>query len=346
MTLLQRAKKSKGKFLNPVPTQVAGLATVFKILPRYVLNRKQRFPIKALGPFSTNPNIFAQPPSSGLRVTWFGHSSMLLEIDGARVLIDPIWEERASPIRWSGPKRFFSPTIPLHDLPDLDVVLISHDHYDHLGETTVRSLVAQRNASAVLWLTSRGVGSILTRWGVARSRIVELDWTETHVNTSRGANVKFTSWPARHFSGRSLLNRFQTLWASFVIESDRHSVYYGADSGPWPGFTEIGEKRRSFDLTMLEIGASDPLWADIHLGAEGAASAFKALDAGGLLMPIHWGLFDLALHGWTEPIEHLRRLGREQGIALWSPEPGWPTEVLSGKEVFSEWWMDSTSQSV
>lgn len=270
---------------------------------------------------------------------------MLLEMDGIRVLIDPVWEPRASPLRWSGPKRFFDPTLALRDLPDLDVVLISHDHYDHLGKTTVRSLVRQANTRGTVWLTSKGVGGILRGWGVERTRIVELDWTETHVVPVRGRTLRFTSWPARHFSGRSLSNRCETLWASFAIEGDRHAVFYGADSGQWPGFAEIGQRHR-FDLTMLEIGASDPLWEDIHLGPDGAAAAFAAMNSGGLLMPIHWGLFDLALHGWREPIERLRQLAREQAIPIWSPEPGRPTEVVRDVEVLSDWWMDPTGESV
>ena len=157
----------------------------------------------------------------------------------------------------------------------------------------------------------------------------------------RGRELKITSWPARHFSGRKLSNRFETLWACFAIEGDTHSVFYGADSGPWPGFAEIGRRHGHFDLVMLEIGASDPLWADIHLGPDGAVEAFEAMAVGGLLMPIHWGLFDLALHGWTEPIERLRELAESGGVPLWCPEPGLPTEVLAGVELRSDWWKGS-----
>ncbi len=345
-TLLQPSRRVGAKYLNPVPTQVGGLSMIFKVLPRYLTNRKQRFPLKPPGPFRTDSLIYRCTPASGLRVTWFGHSSTLLEIDGLRVLIDPVWEQRASPFRWSGPKRFFQPTIPLRDLPDLDLVLISHDHYDHLGETTVRSLVSLPNVAGALWLTSKGVGTILQSWGVQRSKLVELDWTETHVSTARGKDLKITSWPARHFSGRSLSNRFETLWASFVLQGDQHAVYYGADSGQWPGFAEIGAKQGPFDLTMLEIGAFDGMWADIHLGPDGAAEAFAAMSAGGLLMPIHWGLFDLALHGWTEPMEQLRELAHQRGIPLWSPEPGRPTEVLPGVRLRSDWWVDPSRESV
>ena len=339
MTLLQKAQKKGSKFLNPVSTGVGDLSTILRVIPRYLTNRQQRSPNKSLGPFTTDPRVFHRPPSSGLRVTWFGHSSSLLEVDGLRLLIDPVWDERASPFQWTGPKRFFPPTLTLLDLPDLDVILISHDHYDHLGEATIRHLAIQPNARRALWVTSKGVGTILRSWGVRTSQIVELDWTESKQINDGGNSLKITCWPARHFSGRSLWNRFETLWASFAIEGAQHSVFYGADSGPWPGFAEIGAKYRGFDLTMIEIGAFDPLWADIHLGPDAAVAAFQAMSSSGLLMPIHWGLFDLALHAWNQPIERIRQIAREQAIPLWSPEPGLPTEVVRGVELQSDWWM-------
>jgi L-ascorbate metabolism protein UlaG (beta-lactamase superfamily) len=141
--------------------------------------------------------------------------------------------------------------------------------------------------------------------------------------------------PARHFSGRSLFNRFQTLWASFVLAGLSHRVYYGADSGEWPGFAEIGKQFGPFNLTMLEIGAYDPAWANIHMGPDGAVRSFRALGGQGLLMPIHWGLFDLALHSWTQPIE---KVSSVEGLRLWSPTPGVPTEVVQEVELRSDWW--------
>jgi L-ascorbate metabolism protein UlaG (beta-lactamase superfamily) len=141
--------------------------------------------------------------------------------------------------------------------------------------------------------------------------------------------------PARHFSGRSLFNRFETLWASFLLAGPRHKLYYGADSGEWEGLAEIARAYGPFDLTMLEIGAFDPLWADIHMGPDGAVRMFRAMGAMGLLMPIHWGLFDLALHGWRQPIERILAV---EDLKLWAPEPGMPTEVFPATELRSEWW--------
>jgi L-ascorbate metabolism protein UlaG (beta-lactamase superfamily) len=304
---------------------------MFKIGPRFFLDAAARSPRQPLGPFPTDPRIYAESPQSGLRVTWLGHSSSLVEIDGLRVLIDPVWDERAAPTRWAGPKRFFPPTLALEHLPAIDAVLISHDHYDHLGADTVRGLAQVDTVRPARWITPLGVGSILTRLGVDPDRCTELDWTE---DVKIGA-LTITALPARHFSGRSLFNRFQTLWASFVLAGPQHRVYYGADSGEWNGFREIGQSFGPFDLTMLEIGASDPLWIDIHMGPEGAVRSFRALGGQGLLMPIHWGLFDLALHPWKQPIESIFAV---EGLKLWSPAPGTPSEVVPDRELRSEWW--------
>jgi len=307
---------------------------MFKILPLYLSNKEERTPKTPLGPFVTDPGIFAKPPASGLRVTWMGHSSLLVEIDGARILIDPVWDERASPTSWMGPKRFFAPTLRLEDLPKIDVVLLSHDHYDHLGKSTVQRLAKLECAAGARWVTSLGVGGLLQAFGVAADRITELDWTESLAISG----LTITSVPARHFSGRSLSNRFETLWSSFVLKGALHTVYYGADSGWWEGFEEIGRAYGPFDLSMIEIGAYNDMWKDIHLGPDGAIKVFEALGGAGLFLPIHWGLFDLALHGWRQPIQRIYELAAELGFPLWSPEPGRPTEVVPGEEVRSNWW--------
>jgi L-ascorbate metabolism protein UlaG (beta-lactamase superfamily) len=340
MVTLGRAQKVGRKFLNPVPTTVGGPKLMLSLIPLYLSNQAETEPKTALGPFRTDASVYAREPAGGLRVTWFGHSSMLVEVDGVRVLVDPVWDLRAAPVQWFGPKRFFAPTLKLEELPAIDAVLLSHDHYDHLGEGTVRELVKLR--PELRWVTSLGVGKELRGFGVRAERITELDWTESAVVTGRGgAEVRITSVAARHFSGRSLLNRFETLWASFVLAGRAHRVYYGADSGYWEGFEAIGAEYGPFDLTMLEIGAFNELWKDIHLGPDGAARAFEAVSGtggGGLLMPIHWGLFNLALHGWREPIERMTALADAKGLKLFSPRPGEPVEVVAGGEVRSGWW--------
>ena len=307
------------------------------MLPQFLSNKEERVPRVPLGPFRTDAAVYTTPPASGLRITWMGHSSLLMEIDGVRVLIDPVWDERASPVQWSGPKRFFAPPLTLEELPPLDAVLVSHDHFDHLGEGTVRHLAELQPEAR--WVTSLGVGAILRGFDVQAERITELDWTETvSIAGESRETCAITSLPARHFSGRSAFNRFETLWGSFVLRGPEHSVYFGADSGWWPGFAEIGAKYGPFDLTMLEIGAYNELWKAIHLGPDAAAQAFQAMGGGGLLMPIHWGLFNLALHAWRWPMERLTELADADGLKLWAPEPGVPTEVVRGVELRSDWW--------
>ena len=329
--LLQPARRDGRRYVNPVPTKVGGFSTIFKIGPRFFLDAKARSPQEPLGPFETDSGIYSTQPSSGLRITWMGHATSIVEIDGVRILIDPMWDERAAPTKWVGPKRFFPAPLELNALPTIDAVIVSHDHYDHLGAGTIRKLAHLAAVERAQWITPLGVGALLQQFGVPADHCLELNWMD---NTRIDA-VQVTALPARHFSGRSLFDRFETLWASFALQGPQHSVYFGADSGEWAGFHEIGEKFGPFNLAMLEIGASDPLWADIHMGPEGAVRSFRALGGHGLLMPIHWGLFDLALHQWRQPIEKIWPL---EGPKLWSPTPGVPSDVIAGVELRSEWW--------
>lgn len=347
MTLLQRARKDGRRFLNPVETKVGGFSTIFKVLPLYLKNREESEPKQPLGPFFTDFKLYATPPESGLRVTWFGHSSLLIEIDGLRVLVDPVWEERASPFQWMGPKRFFAPTLRLEDLPAIDVILVSHDHYDHFGANTLRRLAELPSTSGAAWITSLGVMKRLEGLKVNPKRITELDWTQSvEIQGSvQGESLKVTAWPTRHFSGRGVADRFSTLWSSFVLEGTKHRVYFGSDSGWWEGFPEIASHYERFDLTMLEIGAFHPLWQEIHLGPDNAAKAYQAMGGpakAGLFMPIHWGLFNLALHGWRQPIQRVVELSEQDpaNFRLWLPEPGRPTEIQQGEVHETRWWME------
>ena len=328
---LEPARRKGRQFLNPVPTKVGGPSIFFKAVPRLFFGTAGRQPSNPLGPFHTDPAIYTTPSRSGLRITWMGHSTSLIEIDGVRILIDPVWDQRAAPTTWAGPKRFFPAPLALSDLPPLDAILISHDHYDHLGARTIRALSQLPAAAKAKWIAPLAVGAVLQQFGVLANRCTELNWMD---RAQIGA-IEITALPARHFSGRNLFNRFHTLWASFALIGPNHRVYCGADSGEWPGFHEIGNQFGPFDLTMLEIGASDPLWADIHMGPEGAARSFRALGGHGLLMPIHWGLFNLALHPWTKPVEYISSV---EDLKLWSPTPGAPSDAIAGEELRSDWW--------
>lgn len=331
MSLLQPARKQGNKFLNPVPTSVMVSGSFSKLIKAYAQNKNEVIPKHAPGPFTTDPQVYQTPPASGLRITWMGHSSLLIEIDGLRILTDPVWNSRASFSTFLGPRRFFKAPLSLQALPPLDAIIISHDHYDHMDEPSIREL-AKGNAP---FYTSLKVGRYLQQFGIAAARITEMNWMD---QATIGKDGLLTALPARHFSGRGLLNRFHTLWSSFVIRGSRHNIYFGADSGWFEGFREIGEAYGPFDLTMLEIGASNSLWPDIHMGPVHAAEAHLALK-GRLMMPIHWGTFNLSLHPWKEPIETLLQIAPQKNIRLFAPQPGEPV-TITGEEYINPWWKE------
>ena len=271
---------------------------------------------------------YAIPPSSGLRVTWLGHSTTLLEVDGARILIDPVWAERASFLSFAGPRRFFPPPLPLGELPPLDAIMLSHDHFDHLDRSFVRSVSKQ----GLRWITPLGVGRLLARWGIAPTDIEELDWW----GSTRIGDVTITSTPARHFSGRSLGTLDRTLWSGWAITGSAHRVYYAGDTAMQDEFAEIGVRLGPFDLTMIEVGAYDALWPDVHIGPEQAIAAHR-LVRGDTLLPLHWGTFDLALHGWTEPIERLLVAAESAGVRIIAPRPGQLVEPTKAGSI-ERWW--------
>lgn len=329
----ESARMKGKKYLNPIPTDEAGFGKFIPILKEYLNNKAENTPKRAIGPFNTDVSIYKQQPAGGLRITLIGHSSLIIEIDGKRILTDPVWAERASFSSFIGPKRFFKAPLALHDLPPVDAILISHDHYDHLDKGTIKYFADKQ----IPFFCSKGVGKHLENWGILRNFISELDWGDSAMITS---DCILTATPARHFSGRGITGRNETLWASFVIKTPRHSIFYGADSGWFPGFKEIGDNYGPFDLTMLEIGAYGQYWPDIHMGPDNASDAHLALK-GKLMMPIHWGTFNLAPHAWYEPIERLLRIAKLKNIRLFIPEPGKPTEVTG--PLNSEWWVKSKS---
>ncbi|MBK0377797.1 MBL fold metallo-hydrolase [Mucilaginibacter segetis] len=324
---ISRSRKKGRKYLNTIPTDEAGFGKMIPILKEYINNEAENVPKKQLGPFNTDAAIYNTPPKTGLRITWVGHSSLLIEIDGIRILTDPVWSERVSFSSFFGPKRFFEAPLALTDLPDLDVIICSHDHYDHLDKNTIKFFTDKQ----VPFICSKGVAQYLEKWGIVKNYINEVDWGDSVMIGS----CSITATPARHFSGRGIINRNETLWSSFVIKGTEHNIFFGADSGWFPGFKEIGDTFGPFDLTMLEIGAYGKYWPDIHMGPDNASNAHIALK-GKIMMPIHWGTFNLAPHAWYEPIERLLQFAEVKNISLFLPEPGKPTEVNGTFN--SVWW--------
>ena len=266
-----------------------------------------------------------------LAATWLGHATVLLEVEGHWVLTDPVWSDRVSPSSIVGPRRTHPVPLALADLPRLDAVLISHDHYDHLDTATVDALVATQEAPFVVPL---GVGRHLSGWGVPEERIVELDWEESHHVGDRG-DLRLTCTEARHFSGRSLGSN-TTLWSSWVVAGTRQRVYFGGDSGYTPAYEEIGRRHGPFDLTVLPIGAYDSRWSDVHMDPGEALRAHRELG-GEVLLPIHWATFDLAFHDWADPVEWLVEEAGPARARLALPAPGERVVPADGLPA-EPWW--------
>ncbi len=300
-------------------------------------NRNHRIPLAPL-PSVSPLEVWTQPAETGLRATWLGHSTLLLEIDGVHVLTDPVWSRRVSPSQFFGPKRFQPVPVSLDALPRIDAVVISHDHYDHLDRATVLRLAR----SDVPFYTSLGVGAHLEAWGVPPERIHELDWWESA--ELPGVDFRITAAPSQHFSGRAAADRNRTLWSSFALQGPRHSAFFSGDTGLTPEYRKIAERLGPFDLVMIEVGAFHPAWGHIHLGPDNALEAHRLLG-GGSFLPVHWGTFDLALHDWDEPAERLIEVAPERDVHLVMPMLGAPVEP-SRVEGTEPWWRAIASRTV
>jgi L-ascorbate metabolism protein UlaG (beta-lactamase superfamily) len=308
--------------------------TAWGTLREYLVGGQSRTPPAPLP--SENPlALWSKPPQSGFRTTWLGHSTVLLEIDGCRVLTDPVWGDRASPLGFAGPKRFQPVPAPISALPKLDAVIVSHDHYDHLDFPSIRELAKLD----VPFFTSLGVGAHLEAFGVPAQRITELDWWESA--SVPGVDLQIHAAPSQHFSGRGTTDRNLTLWSSFIVQGPKHRVFFSGDTGLTNEYDEIRARLGPFDLVMLEVGAWHPAWGDIHLGPVNAMQAHKMLG-GGLLMPVHWGTFNLAIHAWDEPAETLFTQAAEQRVSLLMPRLGAPVEPRHW-EGNVPWWRSVTA---
>ncbi|MFF3314612.1 MBL fold metallo-hydrolase [Streptomyces sp. NPDC003035] len=337
-----------GVFQNPQSARTPPSGSTVEFAKIYFQKeaRARRAPSGTIPVHPTTLGDLAKPPVSGLRLTWMGHSSVLAEIDGHRVLFDPVWGDRCSPFAFAGPKRLHPVPLPLAALGPVDVVVISHDHYDHLDLPTIKALAATDTVFAV----PLGVGAHLERWGVPASRLRELDWNES---TEIG-DLRLTATPARHFCGRGLRNTQHTLWASWVVAGPDHRIYHSGDTGYFPGFAEIGTAHGPFDVTMIQIGAYSefwpknhtdytPLpgeWPDNHMSPAKGVQAHLDLQGdgpGGVMLPIHWATFNLAPHAWAEPGEWTKYEAEEVGQAVAFPRPGEPFEP-AGKLPSDAWW--------
>jgi L-ascorbate metabolism protein UlaG (beta-lactamase superfamily) len=335
----ERALASKqyreGTFRNTAPVTAGLSGNQLGIMREFLFGGRKRKP-PGVVPVDSPLEAWTQPiGSAGLRVTWLGHSTMLLELDGKRVITDPVFGDRLGPVSFMGPRRLHVAPVTVAQLPELDAVLVSHDHYDHLCKATVIELAKR----GVPFITSLGVGAHLESYGIPAEQITELDWWESH--TLPGGDLAFTAAPSQHFSGR-LAGRNATLWSSWSIRSASHHIFFSGDTGLTPEFTDIGQRLGPFDLTMLEIGAWHPAWGSIHLGPENALTAFEMLGKGTLL-PVHWSTFDLGLHPWAQPAETLLSLAAQRGARVITPRLGAPFEpaLVEGP---TPWWREVTGE--
>ena len=289
-------------------------------------SRGSSLPKNAIPMAKPGPHATAVPVAA----TWLGHATALVEVDGYRVLTDPVWSERCSPLQTVGPRRLHPPPVPLEALPALDAVVISHDHHDHLDMRTIRMLARTQRA---MFVTPLGVGAHLRAWGVPAARIVELDWGSSHTID----DLTLTCTPARHYSGR-FLSRNNTLWSSWVLAGPAHRVFFGGDTGYTRSFTDIGGQHGPFDMTVLPIGAYNKSWPDIHMNPEEAVRAHQDLNGagGGTLVPIHWCTFRLAPHPWAEPADRLVDAAGDAAVDVAVPKPG--GRVVPGESVVEPWW--------
>lgn len=325
-----------GKFKNQIPTSLdMGLGELAGTIIEFIKGGPDRQPSGDIPVRKLDSLNIINQAGKDTRLTWFGHSAFLLEIDSMNILIDPMFGPSPAPHPWLGPKRFYSEfPIEIDNLPEIDAVLISHDHYDHLDYGSILKLKDKVGTFYV----PLGVGPHLKEWGVDENKINELSWGEEINHES----LKLICAPARHFSGRGILDRNSTLWSSWIIHGSS-KIYFSGDSGYGPHFKEIGELYGPFDFAMLECGQYNRRWETIHMMPEQTVQAAIDLNAEAM-MPIHWGAFTLALHSWIDPVERVTAKADEMGVKVATPIIG-ESIVLNGKELPNKRWWENLPEN-
>lgn len=322
---------SDGEFHNLIPTNMdMDIAKAIKMLPEFFKNDPSRKPDFEI-PIEKVDSLELTSLSIPTRLIWFGHSAFLLQIDGKNILIDPMLGEVPAPHPWLGKKRFSKELpIEIEQLPEIDLIIFSHDHYDHLDYGSVQKLMSKTKSFYV----PLGVGSHLEAWGVEPEIIHEMDWWQEI--DAQGLKLVFT--PSRHFSGRGLNNRFATLWGSWVISGAQENLYFSGDGGYGPHFKEIGQKYGPFDFAMLECGQYNERWKEIHMMPEETALAAKDIQAE-VFMPIHWAAFSLAMHSWTDPVERVLIKANSIQQPIYIPKIGSRIEINGNLNSKEKWWV-------
>lgn len=322
---------SDGIFTNLIPTSMdMSTMDAIKMLPEFFKNDPTRVPDFEL-PHEKRDSLELVDGSSATRLVWFGHSAFLLQIDGKTILIDPMLGEVPSPHPLLGKKRFSRKLpIEIEKLPKIDLILISHDHYDHLDYGSIQKLKSKTEK----FLVPLGVGAHFQRWGVAKENVQEFGWWEE----AQVDSLRFAFTPSRHFSGRGLGDRFSTLWGSWVVQGSKNKIYFSGDSGYGPHFKEIGEKYGPFDFAMIECGQYNDKWKPIHMVPEETVQAGLDVKAKAF-MPIHWAAFTLAMHSWTDPVERAVKKAGELGAPIVVPKIGEFIDLSTELQTKETWWV-------
>jgi L-ascorbate metabolism protein UlaG (beta-lactamase superfamily) len=327
----QSGHYSDGRFVNEIPTSLnLNAGQFFSMMGEYITGIKNDKPEKPLPVIKVDPKTLTTKIDSIARLTWFGHSAFLLEIDNKNILLDPMLGNVCGPFSWLGTKRFTEGLpVEVEQLPKIDAVFFSHDHYDHLDYGTILKI----KDKVQHFFVPLGVGAHLKSWGVDSSRISELNWWDE----TKFSGLKLACVPARHFSGRGMLNRNSTLWASWVIIAANYKIYFSGDSGYGPHFKAIGEKYGPFDFAMMECGQYNKRWESIHMMPEQTAQATLDLKAK-QMMPIHWGAFVLSLHSWKDPVERLSKKAQEINMSYLIPQIGEQLDMNNLVTMNNFWW--------
>lgn len=319
------------RFINPVPTTMA--APKWETMKEFFkkgTNRKPDEPI-ASAQFKAKDFSNSENPSE-IKFSWFGHSSVLIQIEGKNLLIDPVFSKRASMFSWIGPKEFnYAFRMSANQLPQIDAVLISHDHYDHLDYYAITELKEKVRQFYV----PLGVEVHLKKWGISEDKITVLDWWD---EAKFNENLKFILTPSRHFSGRGLTNRNTTLWGGWAIMGTHKKVFFSGDSGYFDGFKKIGEKFGLFDLAFIECGQYNIDWESIHMLPEQSAQAAEDANAK-MVVPIHWGKFKLSIHPWIEPVERFLKASEKKSFQTLIPKPN-EIITLAEQAEMNYWWRE------
>ncbi len=322
---------NKGRFRNQIPTPMdMNFGDGMKIMWEFLRGAESREPDIILPVTKILPKTIGTSDST--KVTWFGHSTFLIEMAGKIILIDPMFGRTSSPIFFIGPRRYtMNFPVEIDTLPSIDYVVISHDHYDHLDMRSIKKL----KTKTTKFIVPLGVDKHLQRWGVNQSKINKLNWWQ-EINFEE---LSFIATPARHFSGRAFNDRARTLWCSWIIKTRDHTIFFSGDTGYGPHFQQIYKKYGSVDLALLECGQYNQQWKNVHMFPEQTVAAAKDLNAK-VFMPIHWSGFTLSVHEWTEPVERAIQAAEENNIRITTPKIGQRINLHENIFPNQKWWLE------